>query len=72
MNPHELSLILLDGIRDLVQTHSTVDTHKLLSDTYMTLVKQHQPCTYANEEINPLEIIALGTLAYHLSKTPPS
>ena len=69
MNHSELSYILIEGIRDLIQLGGTREMSKLLADTYLTLLKQHRMCTKRElETFEPLEIVSLGTLAHHFSK----
>ena len=69
MNHSELSYILIEGIRDLIQLGGTREMSKLLSETYLKLMTQHRMCTKRETEtFEPLEIVSLGTLAYHFSK----
>lgn len=70
MNHHELSLILLDSIRELVNSHADIDTSKLLAETYLNIMKKHKTCVTKEEDtFKPEEIICLGTLVYHLSNS---
>ena len=70
MNHSELSLGLIEGIRELVHLGgANKDTSKLLAETYLELMKQHRMCTKRDTEtFETMEIVSLGTLAYHFSK----
>ena len=69
MNSNELSMIYLSSIQELLQNHSSESINAILADTYLKLIKSVKTCT-VEEEIDPMEIISLGTIVYHFKKNP--
>lgn len=70
MNSNELSMIYLSSIKELLQKNSNESTNVILADTYLKLIKSVQTCCSNEEEIDPIEIISLGTIVYHFKKNP--
>ena len=70
MNSNELSMIYLSSIKELLQKNSNESTNVILADTYLKLIKSVQTCSTIEEEIDPIEIISLGTIVYHFKKNP--
>lgn len=70
MNSNELSMIYLSSIQELLQNHSNESTNAILAETYLKLIKSVKTCCTIEDEIDPIEIISLGTIVYHFKKNP--
>ena len=67
MNASELSIFYISQLTELLQNHASDETNAILAETYLKLVKSMNNCTYSNGDIEQMEIISLGTIAYYLS-----
>jgi hypothetical protein len=71
MNAKELSNTYLFHLGELLKDHSSNETNAILAETYLKLVKSMNHCTYSKEEVDQMEIVSLGTIAYYLHHSKP-